>query len=123
MTAIKDGQGKSFLFQNWKTCFEILDGDGTLIVHRLQLNNHNIGSGKVSLKEFQTLGFLFNFSTSAIRKIYAEFHTAGTTELDTSDFQLFVLAAVEIQGKIDKLRQEEGGGMYAWKKKLANLYW
>ena len=74
------------------------------------------------MKEFQTLGFLFNFSSSAIKKIYQEFHTAGTTELDTSDFQLFVLAAVELQSKLDKTRHEELGGKekgaISWRLKL-----
>ncbi|KAI8894719.1 hypothetical protein BC833DRAFT_660680 [Globomyces pollinis-pini] len=87
LTAVKDGEAKSFLFQNWKTCFEILDADG---------------SGNVSMEEFQTLGFLFNFSPTAIKHIYQEFHITGKTELDQSDFQLFVLAAVELQDKLDK---------------------
>ncbi len=60
------------------------------------------GSGEVSMDEFQTLGFLFNFSSAAIKRIYEEFHIAGRKELDQSDFQLFVLAAVELQDKLDK---------------------
>ena len=64
------------------------------------------------MDEFQTLGFLFNFSKTAIRHIYEEFNIAGKKELDQSDFQLFVLAAVELQGKLDKrldLEEEDKG--------------
>jgi Ca2+-binding EF-hand superfamily protein len=64
LTAVHHGEGKGFLFRNWKTCFELLDADG---------------SGEVSLDEFQTLGFLFNFSSAAIRHIFKEFHMVGRT--------------------------------------------
>ncbi len=77
------------------------------MIHSLIISCIYVGSGKVSFKEFQTLGFLFNFSAGAIRKIYQEFYTAGTTELDTSDFQLFVLAAVDLQSKIDKAKKKK----------------
>ncbi|KAJ3096096.1 EF-hand calcium-binding domain-containing protein 9 [Phlyctochytrium planicorne] len=83
----EDGQGKQFMYQHWRTCFEILDEDG----------------GKtVSISEFKTLGFLFNFSQRAIRNIYKEFDIAGNAELDYSEFRLFVLAAIDMQNKIDK---------------------
>ncbi|KAI8833215.1 hypothetical protein BC829DRAFT_408035 [Chytridium lagenaria] len=86
LVSIKDGQGKQFMYQHWRTCFEILDEDG----------------GKtVSISEFKTLGFLFNFSQRAIRNIYKEFDIAGNSELDYSEFRLFVLAAIDMQSKID----------------------
>ncbi|KAJ3212600.1 EF-hand calcium-binding domain-containing protein 9 [Dinochytrium kinnereticum] len=86
LVAIKDGQGKQFMYQHWRTCFEILDEDG----------------GKtVSISEFKTLGFLFNFSQRAIRNIYKEFDIVGNAELDYSEFRLFVLAAIDMQNKID----------------------
>eukprot|EP00842_Homolaphlyctis_polyrhiza_P003502 jgi/Hompol1/4152/HPOL_006949-RA len=87
LVAMKDGTAKNFMFQNWRTCFEILDADG---------------SGDVSRKEFQTLGFLFNFTPTAVRRIYKEFDVTGNAELDNDDFQLFVLAAIELQASIDK---------------------
>lgn len=60
-----------------------------------------LGSGEVSMEEFQTLGFLFNFTAVAIRKIYEDFSISGRKELTQDDFQLFVLAAVEAQGTLD----------------------
>ncbi|KAJ3110333.1 EF-hand calcium-binding domain-containing protein 9 [Phlyctochytrium bullatum] len=99
LVAIKDGQGKQFMYQHWRTCFEILDEDG----------------GKtVSISEFKTLGFLFNFSQRAIRNIYKEFDIAGNSELDYSEFRLFVLAAIDMQSKID-------GGPIHIGEKLLNL--
>ena len=62
LVAMKDKQAKNFMFQNWRTCFEIFDADG---------------SGDVSRKEFHTLGFLFNFTPAAIRRIYEEFDVTG----------------------------------------------
>jgi Ca2+-binding EF-hand superfamily protein len=50
------------MYQHWRTCFEILDEDG----------------GKtISMTEFSTLGFLFNFSPRAIKNIYTEFDITG----------------------------------------------
>ncbi|KAJ3176683.1 EF-hand calcium-binding domain-containing protein 9 [Irineochytrium annulatum] len=87
LVAIKDDQGKQFMYQHWRTCFEILDEDG----------------GKtVSMAEFKTLGFLFNFSPTAIKNIYKEFDITGNAELDYSEFRLFVLAAIEMQDKMDR---------------------
>jgi Ca2+-binding EF-hand superfamily protein len=70
------------MYQHWRTCFEILDEDG----------------GKtISINEFSTLGFLFNFTPRAIKHIYDEFDVTGNAELDYSEFRLFVLAAIEMQ--------------------------
>jgi len=84
--------GKTFMFQNWRTCFQILDEDG---------------SKDVSQNEFETLGFLFNFTPAAIRRIYAEFDISGKAELSYNDFELFVLAAIELQASIDKSHTQE----------------
>lgn len=62
LVAINDGLGKQFMYRHWRTCFEILDEDG---------------SKAVSRTEFETLGFLFNFSRKAVRKIYEEFDVSG----------------------------------------------
>ncbi|ORY49904.1 EF-hand [Rhizoclosmatium globosum] len=86
LVAIKDNQGKQFMYQHWRTCFEILDEDG---------------GRTISLTEFCTLGFLFNFTPRAIQNIYKEFDVAGNMELDYSEFRLFVLAAIEMQKRLD----------------------
>ncbi|KAI8911493.1 hypothetical protein EDD86DRAFT_245773 [Gorgonomyces haynaldii] len=86
LVAVNDKASKNFMFRNWRTCFEILDADG---------------SGAVSKEEFETLGFLFNFSSNAIKRIYDEFD-----ELDRDDFQLFVLAAIDLQQGIDIKHRE-----------------
>ena len=62
--AIKDNKAKQFLYRHWRTCFEILDEDG---------------SKSVSKQEFETLGFLFNFSRRAVKKIYAAFDVTGNS--------------------------------------------
>ena len=87
LVAVKDKMGKTFMFQNWRTCFAILDEDG---------------SKDVSKQEFETLGFLFNFTPAAIRRIYQEFDISGKAELSYDDFELFVLAAIELQASLDK---------------------
>ncbi|KAJ3061947.1 EF-hand calcium-binding domain-containing protein 9 [Podochytrium sp. JEL0797] len=74
------------MYQHWRTCFSILDEDG---------------GGTISIAEFCTLGFLFNFTPQAIQNIYKEFDVAGTQELDYSEFRLFVLAAIEMQKRLD----------------------
>ncbi|KAJ1568632.1 EF-hand calcium-binding domain-containing protein 9 [Cladochytrium tenue] len=87
LVAVKDNQAKHFMYQHWRTCFEILDEDG----------------GKtVSLTEFSTLGFLFNFSRRAVKNIYREFDITGNAELDFSEFRLFVLAAIDMQDTLDR---------------------
>ncbi len=80
------------MFQNWRTCFAILDEDG---------------SKDVSKQEFETLGFLFNFTPAAIRRIYLEFDISGKAELSYDDFELFVLAAIELQASLDKKEAEQ----------------
>ncbi|KAI8804665.1 hypothetical protein BJ742DRAFT_447328 [Cladochytrium replicatum] len=86
LVAISDNQGKHFMFQHWRTCFEILDEDG---------------SKAVSKQEFETLGFLFNFTQKAVRKIFQEFDMSGNAEMDYNEFQLFVLAAIDMQAKLE----------------------
>ncbi|KAI9207364.1 uncharacterized protein BJ171DRAFT_494411 [Polychytrium aggregatum] len=92
LVAITDNQGKQFMYQHWRTCFEVLDEDG---------------SKAVSLKEFETLGFLFNFTPHAIRQIYGEFDINGTKELDNSEFRLFVLAAMDYQSVLESKSKEK----------------
>jgi Ca2+-binding EF-hand superfamily protein len=50
------------MYRHWRTCFELLDEDG---------------SKSVSREEFETLGFLFNFSKTAVRRIFEEFDVSG----------------------------------------------
>jgi Ca2+-binding EF-hand superfamily protein len=95
LVAIKNGMSKTFMYQNWRTCFAILDQDG---------------SKEVSKKEFETLGFLFNFTPTAIRRIYQEFDVSGRAELGYEDFELFVLAAIELQASLDKQQLEQQSG-------------
>ena len=50
------------MYQHWRTCFELLDEDG---------------SKEVSRTEFETLGFLFNFTSKAVGKIFNDFDVSG----------------------------------------------
>ena len=105
--------GNHFYFRIGRLALKFL----MLMVEYFFILTRDVGSGEVSLNEFQTLGFLFSFTSGAIKRIYDEFHIAGRQELDQADFQLFVLAAVEMQSKLDKrtqLDQESGN----WKERL-----
>ncbi|KAJ3228378.1 EF-hand calcium-binding domain-containing protein 9 [Clydaea vesicula] len=79
LVAVSNGTGKQFMFQHWRTCFELLDEDGSKasknILTLLYLNKMGI----VSKKEFETLGFLFNFSSKAVDQIYKEFDLNGNS--------------------------------------------
>jgi Ca2+-binding EF-hand superfamily protein len=94
LVAINDGQGKQFMYRHWRTCFELLDEDG---------------SKSVSRAEFETLGFLFNFSKKAVRKIYEEFDVSGNGSLDINEFRLFIFAAIDMQGELEKEQMKERG--------------
>lgn len=94
MIAIKDRQAKQFLLIHWRTCFELLDQDG---------------SKSVSREEFETLGFLFNFTKNAVKRIYEVFDVSGNSELENSEFRLFIFAALDMQATLEqeKARNEE----------------
>ncbi|KAJ3408308.1 EF-hand calcium-binding domain-containing protein 9 [Chytriomyces hyalinus] len=103
----EDNQGKQFMYQHWRTCFDILDEDG---------------GRTISMKEFCTLGFLFNFSSRAIQNIYKEFDCAGNMELDYSEFRLFVLAAIEMQSRLDQELEPWPSRMYNYIQKRLQSY-
>lgn len=50
------------MYRHWRTCFELLDEDG---------------SKTVSREEFETLGFLFNFSKKAVKNIFEAFDASS----------------------------------------------
>lgn len=87
LVAVKDGMGKQFLWRHSRTCFELLDEDG---------------SKAVSIDEFQTLGTIFNISKQASRRIFREFDVDGSKELDYQEFRMFSLAAIDKQTQLDK---------------------
>ncbi|KAI9143312.1 hypothetical protein BKA69DRAFT_1037099 [Paraphysoderma sedebokerense] len=92
LVAINDGQAKHFLYRHWRTCFELLDEDG---------------SKAVSRNEFETLGFLFGFSRIAVKKIYDEFDVSGNQELDYNEFRLFVFAAIDMQMEMERREKKK----------------
>ena len=57
----QDGEEKQFLYRHSRTCFELLDEDG---------------SRRLSENEFQKLGFLFGFGASTIHSIIEVLLTA-----------------------------------------------
>ncbi|KNE56253.1 hypothetical protein AMAG_02087 [Allomyces macrogynus ATCC 38327] len=87
LVAINDNKAKHFLYRHWRTCFELLDEDG---------------SKAVSREEFETLGFLFGFSRAAVKRIYDEFDVSGNQELDYNEFRLFVFAAIDAQEDLER---------------------
>ena len=86
IVAMKEGKAKNFLYKHWRTCFELLDEDG---------------SKAVSKDEFVTLGYLFGFSSEAVKQIYKEFDVSGNKELDIEEFRLFVFEAINVQQQLD----------------------
>lgn len=58
----QDQQEKQFLFRHSKMCFDLLDTDY---------------SRSISTREFETFGFLFNFTKSSIITIFKEFDVSG----------------------------------------------
>lgn len=96
LIAIKDGQEKRFLWKHSRTCFELLDQDG---------------SDTVSTAEFDTFGFIFDISKEASRKIFVDVDVDGNKELDYEEFRMFTLACLDKQTEINKLRKNATRGV------------
>lgn len=93
---MNDGKAKMFMYQNWKTCFELLDEDG---------------SKTISRKEFETLGLIFNFSSQAVKSIYREFDVKNEG-LDYDQFHLLAIAAIDKQ---EALERTHNNGNVIWR--------
>ena len=87
MLAIKDGREKQFLFRHARTCFELLDEDG---------------SGTISVKELRNFGFLFGFSASSVRSIFKEFDVTGDKELTYNEFRMFSFACMDREKELQQ---------------------
>eukprot|EP00727_Mastigamoeba_balamuthi_P012041 m51a1_g746 hypothetical protein (210) ;mRNA; f:511790-512529 len=87
LIAVKDGQAskKRFLFKHGKTCFELLDEDG---------------SGTVSQREFEVFGYIFDYSPQSIREIFREFDVTGDHLLDYAEYRMYTFACLEMQEKM-----------------------
>ena len=95
LVAIKDRAEKQFLWRHSRTCFELLDEDG---------------SNAVSMDEFETFGFIFNISKRASRKIFRDFDVDDSKELDYEEFRMFTLACLDKQKEIDAAGTEATNG-------------
>lgn len=58
----QDKNAKAFMHRHSRAVFDLIDFDG---------------SRSVSAREFQKLGFLFNFTALTIRKIFKDFDISG----------------------------------------------
>lgn len=87
----QDGEEKQFLYRHSRTCFELLDEDG---------------SRRLSEGEFQKLGFLFGFGRSTIHSIIADFDVSGDKQLDIEEFRMFTLAAIEREQEAKKEKRK-----------------
>lgn len=87
LVAVKDDMAKQFLWRHSRTCFELLDQDG---------------SRSISINEFDTFGTIFNISSRASAKIFAEFDVDGSEELDYEEFRIFSLACLDKQRELEK---------------------
>eukprot|EP00162_Nutomonas_longa_P003405 comp14131_c0_seq1/m.20117 comp14131_c0_seq1/g.20117 ORF comp14131_c0_seq1/g.20117 comp14131_c0_seq1/m.20117 type:complete len:193 (-) comp14131_c0_seq1:21-599(-) len=95
LIAVKDNEEKRFLHYHSRTCFELLDQDG---------------SKTVSAAEFKRFGFLFNFSTQTVNNIFKDFDITGDKELDFEEFRMFTLAAIDRQKELDEARGKKKAG-------------
>ncbi|KAJ3339218.1 EF-hand calcium-binding domain-containing protein 9 [Gonapodya sp. JEL0774] len=94
LVAVNDNEAKTFMYRHWRTCFELLDEDG---------------SKAVSHAEFSTLGSLLGFGGRAVRRIFDEFDVSGNKELDYNEFKLFVFAAMDAQAEMERRKQSRKG--------------
>ncbi|XP_037091669.1 EF-hand calcium-binding domain-containing protein 9-like [Pollicipes pollicipes] len=85
LVAVKDNVEKEFIYRHSRAVFNIMDFDQ---------------SGTVSAEEFERIGFLFNFYSTAIRSIFKEFDVSGDSELDFKEFKLFAMACIDQQRAI-----------------------
>eukprot|EP00002_Diphylleia_rotans_P004537 TRINITY_DN1338_c0_g1_i7.p1 TRINITY_DN1338_c0_g1~~TRINITY_DN1338_c0_g1_i7.p1 ORF type:complete len:210 (-),score=58.16 TRINITY_DN1338_c0_g1_i7:386-1015(-) len=92
LVAIKDNEEKQFLFRHSRTCFELLDDDG---------------SEAISLREFERFGFLFNFGQSSIKSIFKEFDVSGDKELDYNEFRMFTFACIDRERELEEEKQRK----------------
>lgn len=87
LIAIKDKQQKQFLWNHSRTCFELIDADG---------------SNEVSRAEFETFAFMFNISKKASRDIFKDFDKDNSEELDYEEFRMFTMACLDKQFELDQ---------------------
>eukprot|EP01029_Cantina_marsupialis_P028562 TRINITY_DN776466_c0_g1_i1.p1 TRINITY_DN776466_c0_g1~~TRINITY_DN776466_c0_g1_i1.p1 ORF type:complete len:194 (-),score=34.01 TRINITY_DN776466_c0_g1_i1:67-648(-) len=80
LIAIKDQSEKQFLWKHSRTCFELIDADG---------------SSAISMDEFLQFGFLFNITEEAARRIFKDFDVDNSKELDYEEFKMFTLACID----------------------------
>lgn len=85
---------KQFLWRHSRTCFELLDEDG---------------SKEISVEEFHTIAIIFSISANAAEEIFKEFDVDGSKELDYEEFRLFALAAIDHQRRLDGMEQQNKG--------------
>ena len=90
ISLLKDHSEKQFLWRHSRTCFELLDGDG---------------SNAISLEEFSGFGFIFNISKQAASEIFRDFDVDGSKELDYEEFQMFTLACLDKQAEIEAKKE------------------
>lgn len=94
----KDHEEKQFLWRHSRTCFELLDEDG---------------SQAVSMEEFETFGFIFNISSRASHRIFKDFDVDNSKELDYEEFRMFTLACLDKQQEIEaEKNKRNGAGLY-----------
>ena len=89
LVAINDSEEKQFLFRHSRTCFELLDDDG---------------SQAISLREFTRFGFIFNFGSLSINSIFKEFDVSGDKELDYNEFRMLTFACIDKERELEEQR-------------------
>ena len=98
LISIKDRDEKQFLHYHWRTCFELLDVDG---------------SKSITVPEFLSFGFIFNFNKKLVTQIFKEFDVDDSMALDHDEFRMFTLYAIDKQMEYDeKLERRKREGRF-----------
>ncbi|XP_062507241.1 EF-hand calcium-binding domain-containing protein 9-like [Corticium candelabrum] len=93
LIAVKDKMEKEFIYKHSRTVFDLLDEDG---------------SNNVSIEEFKTIGFLFNFNKTIVKDLFKEFDVSGDQHLDYQEFRMFAMACIDKQTEQEsRNRQKE----------------
>ena len=98
------------------------------------------GSDTISAKEFNNIGFLFNFQKNAIKRIFLDFDISGDKvfqikvksliqndkysfikELDLNEFKMFSMACIDCQRELDSKNEINLNKLNKKRKPICNI--
>ncbi|CAL8262685.1 unnamed protein product [Lota lota] len=81
---------KNFIFRHSWPVFKLLDSDG---------------SGEINPAEFQSSGFLFNLTKTAVAELFDEYDVSKDENLNYKEFKMFTMACIDLQQEPKKVSQ------------------